>query len=306
LSLIIEDFQIQQNDMVIDYEHQTLTGSEAPAAGWIKQLTNGGTLGLWARVEWTEKARQYINAKEYRYLSPVFIMRKSDNKVVKLINAALTNQPGIDGMVPLVNKRGSGKPEAQTKEVRKMLKVLKALGLADGATEDEALKAIEGLKVSTQVVANKAVLDAIGLKEGATESEVTGTLMAMKQTQTGYETLVNNVAALKAKLQAKEAADLIALAMTAGKITPAQFDWAEGYAKADPAGFKVFVEKAPVVVVTKEIAGGEKTGVTGEGIDATQRIVNKQLGIDNAKFKEFHAKATEEGVSNPLRSKEGK
>jgi phage I-like protein len=36
-------------DMVIDYEHQTMMGIEAPAAGWIKEL-NARDDGLWARV----------------------------------------------------------------------------------------------------------------------------------------------------------------------------------------------------------------------------------------------------------------
>ncbi|MBF0556985.1 MAG: phage protease [Nitrospirae bacterium] len=300
MSAIIGNFKSQQNDMVIDYEHQTMAGTEAPAAGWIKDLIDKGTQGLWASVEWTDKARQYIAAKEYRYLSPVFIMRLSDNKVVKLVNAALTNQPGIDGMVPLVNKSISGIPEAQIKEEKQVLisnKVLDALGLAGDATEADVLKAIDALKGSAkpkQKVANKAVLDAIGLNEDADQSEVTGTIMAMKQAQTGYEILVNKVTELEGKLKAKEAADLVALAMKDGKITPAQLEWATNYAKTDPVGFAVFVEKATEVVVKKEIAGGEKPGSIGDGLDETQRIVNKQLGIDNAKFKEFHAKAKEE------------
>ncbi|MCG6552502.1 MAG: phage protease [Candidatus Magnetominusculus sp. LBB02] len=291
MSAIIGDFKSRQNDMVIDYEHQTLAGTEAPAAGWIKDLIDKGTQGLWASVEWTEKARQYIAAKEYRYLSPVFIMRISDSKVVKLINAALTNQPGIDGMVPLVNKRVSGITEAQTKEEGQVIKVLAALGLAGDATEADVLKAIDALKAKTQKTANKAVLDAIGLNEDAGESEVTGTIMAMKQAQDGYETIANKVRELEGKLAAKEADDLVALAMKDGKITPAQLDWATNYAKTDAAGFRVFVEKAPAVVVTKEIAGGEKAGGTGDALDETQRSVNKQLGIDDAKFREFSAQA---------------
>ncbi|MBF0568951.1 MAG: hypothetical protein HQK95_08825, partial [Nitrospirae bacterium] len=123
---------------------------------------------------------------------------------------------------------------------------------------------------------------------------ITGTIMAMKQAQTGYETLANKVTELEGKLKAKEAEDLIALAMKDGKITPAQLEWATSYAKADPVGFKVFVENAPAVVVTKEIAGGEKAGGTDDILDETQKLVNKQLGIDDAKFKEFSAKAKTE------------
>jgi hypothetical protein len=109
-ALVLQAFAGKSNDMVIDYEHQTLEGCQAPAAGWIKSmkgLVNRGTEGIWAvGVEWTDRARQLIANREYRYLSPVFLVRKSDNRVTQLINVALTNQPNIDGMVPLINKGG--------------------------------------------------------------------------------------------------------------------------------------------------------------------------------------------------------
>lgn len=66
-------------DLVVDYEHQTLTGDRAPAAGWVKELfAEDGHIK--ARVEWTLPAKQYLENKEYRYLSPVITVRKSDNK----------------------------------------------------------------------------------------------------------------------------------------------------------------------------------------------------------------------------------
>jgi len=35
---ILADFTKRGKDIVVDYEHQTLKGVEAPAAGWIKAL----------------------------------------------------------------------------------------------------------------------------------------------------------------------------------------------------------------------------------------------------------------------------
>jgi phage I-like protein len=83
---IIGAFEAQKNQMVIDYEHQTLSGTQAPAAGWIIKLINKGKEGLWAVVEWTNKAKEYLTNKEYKYVSPVFLKRIADNKVVRLIN----------------------------------------------------------------------------------------------------------------------------------------------------------------------------------------------------------------------------
>ena len=68
-------------DLVVDYEHQTLKGCEAPAAGWVKELKlEDGQIK--AVVEWTPRGAQYLENKEYRYLSPVVNVRKADNKAV--------------------------------------------------------------------------------------------------------------------------------------------------------------------------------------------------------------------------------
>jgi len=109
LKLVVSTFDAQVNDLVVDYEHQTLSGKEAPAAGWIKKLMNRGRQGLWGLVDWTDRARAYLGRNEYHYLSPVFLKRQSDNRVVRLVNAGLTNAPEIDGMEALsVNKSGFG------------------------------------------------------------------------------------------------------------------------------------------------------------------------------------------------------
>lgn len=89
-------------DIVIDYEHQTLEGVQAPASGWIKELSLK-TDGIYAKVEWTAKAKVFLANKEYRYLSPVILVRESDKKAVILHSVALTNTPAISGMTPIVN-----------------------------------------------------------------------------------------------------------------------------------------------------------------------------------------------------------
>ena len=70
LAAMVTAFRSRGVDLVIDYEHQSLQGERAPAAGWIKDL-EARPDGLWARVEWTRQAREYLLSKEYRYFSPV-------------------------------------------------------------------------------------------------------------------------------------------------------------------------------------------------------------------------------------------
>jgi len=101
---IIESFDRRGNDMVIDYEHQTLKDVKAPAAGWIRKLINKGKQGLWAMVEWTEEARQFLKEREYRYFSPVFAVRGNDRKIIQLHNVALTNFPKLNNLRPIIAK----------------------------------------------------------------------------------------------------------------------------------------------------------------------------------------------------------
>lgn len=117
VSEVIAAFRAQGTDIPIDYEHQSLGGSyaspsgQAPAAGWIRALravppaeAGEGLAGLFAEVEWTGGGRAKLAAREYRYLSPVVIVRRSDRRVVALHSAALTNKPAIAGMRPIVNR----------------------------------------------------------------------------------------------------------------------------------------------------------------------------------------------------------
>ena len=105
----VEAFEAHGTDLPIDYEHQTLGGTyaspngRAPAAGWIKRLVVEAGVGLLAEIEWTADAKAMVAAKEYRYLSPVAIIRKTDRKLVAIHSAALTNKPAIVGMKPIIN-----------------------------------------------------------------------------------------------------------------------------------------------------------------------------------------------------------
>jgi phage I-like protein len=111
---VLEAFEHHGTDLPVDYEHQSLGGTyaspngQAPAAGWIRSLeivpSDEYEAGLYANVEWTDAAKEKLIAREYRYLSPVVLVRKSDRRVVALHSVALTNKPAIAGMKPIVNR----------------------------------------------------------------------------------------------------------------------------------------------------------------------------------------------------------
>lgn len=95
-----------RDDLVIDFEHQTLlskqNGQPAPAAGWFKRLVWRENEGLFAvDVKWTDKAKAMLAAGEYRYISPVFSYSAVTGYVERLLGAGLTNNPGLTGLTDL-------------------------------------------------------------------------------------------------------------------------------------------------------------------------------------------------------------
>lgn len=135
--LIRKQFKDRKLDLVIDYEHQTLADVQAPAGGWIKDLYKGED-AIMAKVEWTPKAAEYLKNKEYRYLSPVVLVRKKDHKATAIHSVALTNTPAIDGMFALVNSLDIEDFEGgKTMDLKELAKLL---GLPETATEGEIKK----------------------------------------------------------------------------------------------------------------------------------------------------------------------
>lgn len=259
---IIRQFKARRLDLVIDYEHQTLNDVQAPAAGWIKDLYPGED-ALMARVEWTQKGREYIANKEYRYLSPVVLVKKADQHAAVFHSAALTNTPAITGMFAIINSDALSIEEEEEPRME-LSALIELLGLEEGTAEEDVLKRIKELtqqaaeegqggqegkegpaKEGTQLVANKTVLDLLGLPEDARTEDVTARIMAFKA---GDSALQRRVAELEKQAASQKAEELVGLAMKDGKLSPAQKEWAVAYALSDPKGFAKFVEKAPVVV----------------------------------------------------------
>jgi len=86
-----------RNDIPITEGHAN-PGETKPAIGWFKKLINKGRDGLWAVVEWTNKGRQLIQDKAYKYFSPEFYTIYEDPETHKirknvLVGGALVNKP---------------------------------------------------------------------------------------------------------------------------------------------------------------------------------------------------------------------
>jgi phage I-like protein len=142
--LAVGAFEEHKTDLPIDYEHQTLGGSfsspsgRAPAAGWIKRVFGEPGVGLLAEIEWTEQASEMLAAKQYRYLSPVALIRKADRKLAAIHSAALTNKPAIVGMRAIVARAEALDREADDEPLASLRS---ALDLLPDSSPEEVLVA---------------------------------------------------------------------------------------------------------------------------------------------------------------------
>lgn len=133
---IVRMADARSTDFVIDYEHQTLNtasnGQPAPAAGWFKHLEWREGDGLYVTdARWTERASAMIKAKEYRFISPVFHYDKYGN-VLDIINAALTNNPALDGLTELAAASRRLQPGASSAEIARAASAYQEAVLAQG------------------------------------------------------------------------------------------------------------------------------------------------------------------------------
>ena len=306
--LIRKQFKDRKLDLVIDYEHQTLSDVQAPAGGWIKELYKGED-AIIAKVEWTAKAAEYLKNKEYRYLSPVVLVRKRDQKATAIHSVALTNTPAIDGMFALVNSLDI-EDISEGGNIMDLKELAKALGLPETATEEEIKKAVEDAAKAAErlkemeekkpedkpgeggkpqevaeVVANSPILSMLGLKEGAKTEDVAASIMALK---TGTPDTQAELLALKQRMQERDADEEVQKALKAGKITAAQSGWAKSYALKDMDGFKGFVEKAPVVVPPGKLE--LKDAPAAPGSDEVDVAILKNMGVSMEDVKKYGGK----------------
>ncbi|MHB1350109.1 MAG: phage protease [Desulfobulbaceae bacterium] len=241
------------NEIVFDYEHQTLKGGKAPAAGWCKKWRYTQGVGIEAKVDWTEEAAAYLAKDEYRFFSPVFYVRDGDKRLAGVHSVALTNTPKTNNLKPLLAKLGE-QHEQQEDEIM-LKKLLAKLALGEDATEEQALAAIDALTGKKTEVMPAEVVAALDLKETDGVSVVVASINALKQAPKAMVSKAD-FDALQAKIAKRDADDAVAAAMTAGKITPDQKEWASDYAARDLAGFQTFVAKAPVVIPVDKLPGG--------------------------------------------------
>ena len=159
--------------LLIDFDHFSMDiGQRSEAAGWVTDLESRDT-GLWGQIRWSDIGEAAVKGGRYRFLSPVWArsdcvdLGNGRVRPVRLLNAAVTNDPNLKGLVPLANAStalsagakpvdscayvgrshegaGSGKDGVTT--MKRVLEMLtNHLGIAVDATEEVILEKMKGL-----------------------------------------------------------------------------------------------------------------------------------------------------------------
>lgn len=122
---IVRNFRATTNRRIpIDFEHASeadgsagsIPHTGAPAQAWIIELDDRGEGGLWAKVEWLEPAKTYVETGKYKFFSPAIRFRSRDRVTgraagARMTSGALTNNPFLDGMRPIAASDRGGEPD---------------------------------------------------------------------------------------------------------------------------------------------------------------------------------------------------
>ncbi len=296
---IMDKFDRNGVDMVVDYEHQTMTGDKAPAAGWVKELQRRAG-GLWAYVQWTDTAKDFIKNKEYRYYSPTVRLDSSRN-VVGLLHIGLTNFPAISGISPLTLKK-----DPHIGGDMNFIEMLRnVLGLGEGANESDIILMVRDLtdvrkshdgfrqaelslsKVSVPVT----VTESLNLKRDSSITDIVTRIEGLKMAADRAKELDAQIASLKGD-QIKSVADaLIEEALSTGRTSPAELEKQDGklrrMAETDPEFFKEFVlGRQPGSIVPLERLPNTKINANTQSVPAEVQTLLDRAGLTMEQFRQ--------------------
>lgn len=308
---VIDAFNAEQYRPVVDYEHQTLhaekNGKDAPAAGWIQQLEWREGDGLYALVAWTDRARELIRANEYRHFSPVFGSDEKTGAVTKLLMGALTNFPGLDGLLPVAATFDLSQEDAMSAKNQLTTAILVALsafgcGVAKDASEEQLIEALNGLQGVDLVKLRKnlglpedadgeAILQATADLSGKVDEQATQ-IAALKADGVGagkhisieaFEAVKTELAALKNERAGEQVDALVAEGLDDGRLLPAQESWARDLGGKDITALKTYLETTqPIAALRGTQSGGRNPSVPAgkSGLTPDQLAICTATGID--------------------------
>jgi len=282
----------QQTQVVIDYDHQTLHvakhGQKAPAAGWMGPTAEWRPgQGLFAKVDWTAAATEHISKGEYRYISPVLMFDPDTLEVKSVAMAALVNWPGLLGMNPAHAALATQFHQEQDTMNPILAALLAGLGLEETATQEQAVSALAALTALRNKPAVPAALaTALNLQAGADEAAALAAVAALSKPDesatAAMAAMQQQLATLSAQVNADKVTGTVEDAIKAGKLVPAQRDWAIRYGQKDMAALSAFLAAAPVIPFQGQT--GDKGLGGGLQTEALATDMAKAFGLTAEQF----------------------
>lgn len=282
---IIADFAARGKDLVIDYEHQTLNGSCAPAAGWISSLFKIPE-GLAAQVKyWTEQASTYLKNGEYRYFSPVLYFSRSGKSVSAIHSVAITNHPALHNIPALVADDMSADAEMSDEiyintknekenSMRELIRMLGVLSLADASGEQQ----MQGIRNEVQkLIDTKKELDEfLKLHDSASLDKVSARIQGMCPLTEKVE--------LEKVLRKRDSETAVGKAFSEGKLAEKSRKWALSFAEKDFDAFKDWVESAPVIIPDNKNVDGMKSVKSEQAFTDAEMKIFRTLGLTDTQI----------------------
>jgi hypothetical protein len=310
LKTIVGNFSKRKNGEInIDYDHaseepEVGRGGPIPSAGRVVRLRSDRVLH--GGVEFTERAEQLIDKKEYRYFSPAIYRNYPDKQTGKdqgmtLHTVALTNTPFLEELPAIRLSEIDGEPRKEEAGNLKLetggrnMDPIVATKLTDGKYQIARGTEVLGSVEIPQGPDEKAILGSFSERLGAkgkSEAEIkalvesAGKFLARETRETAHKLLASEcvkdgkldrdrmkVLARESKvgmedfLAFEDAFAAVDEAVKGAKILPKDREYFVKVALSDIDGFKKFAEKAPKVIdLTVRGVGGE--GLPGEGTKA--------------------------------------
>jgi phage I-like protein len=307
---LIAKLSRRTNLLVIDYEHQTIykekNGQPAPAAGWFSgsRLEWREGAGLFAcGVDWTDRAAGYIESREYKYISPVFAYDKTTGEIVTILHVAITNDAALDNMGELAVAAATllltdeNEKESLNMDLEELLSNVRwMLNLPTLATQEEI--AAELQKAVDKIKAGNPETAAAGFNLAelvqARNTQIAALTSAVPDPAkyvpiSTMQTMQEQIATLTAQINGKTVDDLVEVALSAGKLLPAQESWARDLGKSNLAALTSYLDTAQPVAALSGIQSGGKSpdAETGTGgLSDEQLAVCTQMGISKEDFLE--------------------
>jgi len=270
---VLAAFAANRADIPVDYEHQNeMPGKDrvgpVPAAGWIKEMRIEDT-GIWGRIEWTARARELIEAKEYRYLSPV-IMHAKDGQIVRIRSAALVHTPALY-LTALASEETPMNVDTPVNDDAPLLQRLaQRLGLPAGLDEDGFLEAVQAL-----------MADALKVAESSEKPGYVAPFISAEMAE-----MIRRHDEDKAEMAEIIAARKVEKAEECGYLSGGMRAWANELVRKDPAMFDKFIKGTPPMfahLLSRRNTPGNRP-LPAPPASELERAVCSQLGLSESRL----------------------